>query len=152
MGDQVKISGKTFKLPVQRADLWTFSVRPGGWILAENKEGLRRRVAFSSVSQGWSASFRGHLWLGAWVNKERNVSTSSADDLVAQFPGKVRKVLVQSGSKVLEGDPLVLVEAMKMEFTIRAPFSGQVLQVRVQVGQQLSPGDRFVDLEAESRV
>ena len=42
-------------------------------------------------------------------------------DLVAQFPGKVRKVLVAEGAQVAEGEPLVLVEAMKMEFAVKAP-------------------------------
>ena len=45
------------------------------------------------------------------------------------------------------GEPVVLVEAMKMEFTIRAPFDGVVKQIRVKDGQPISPGDRFLDVE-----
>jgi biotin carboxyl carrier protein len=72
---------------------------------------------------------------------------SGDSDLVAQFPGKVRKVLVAEGQEVREGEPLVLVEAMKMEFAVRAPAGGKIRSVLVREGQQLSPGDRFVDFE-----
>jgi biotin carboxyl carrier protein len=67
--------------------------------------------------------------------------------LVAQFPGKVRKIMVQPGQEVQEGDALVMVEAMKMEFGVKAPRAGKIKTILVREGQQLSPGDRFVELE-----
>lgn len=148
MSDHVKISGRSFKIP-KGITTWKFTLRPGGWIIAENAEGIRRRLVFQDQAHSWSASLRGYLWSGTWVQQQREVLNGKVEDLVAQFPGKVRKVLVETGSHVAEGDPLMLVEAMKMEFTIRAPFAAQVLGVLVKEGQQISPGDRFVDLEAK---
>ena len=84
---------------------------------------------------------------------ERVVRTSAsaagaADDsaLVAQFPGKVRKILVAVGAQVNAGDKLILVEAMKMEFAVVAPFSGTVSTIKVTEGQSFSPGARFADV------
>lgn len=98
----------------------------------------------------FTASSRGVLWFGE-VSKDRQALASSAkssdSDLVAQFPGKVRRILVKAGGVVAEGDPLLLVEAMKMEFAIRAPFGGTVTSIHVKEGQQLAPGDRFLDLQ-----
>ncbi len=74
-------------------------------------------------------------------------AAGSDADLVAQFPGKVRRILITEGTTVVEGEPLVLIEAMKMEFSVKAPFAGKVSKIRVSEGQQLSPGDRFLDLE-----
>jgi biotin carboxyl carrier protein len=57
-------------------------------------------------------------------------------------------VVVQLNGLVSKGDPLLMVEAMKMEFVIRAPFAGIVKVIRVQEGAQVSPGDCFLELEA----
>lgn len=146
-----KISGKKFQINFEQENTWTFTERPGGWVIAENKEGKRVRLMLHSRKQNFSLSSRGQLWFGE-VLKDRHQaqgSNSNQDtDLIAQFPGKVRKVLVQPNSEIAEGDALILVEAMKMEFAIRAPFAGKVVRILVREGQQLAPGDRFLDLEA----
>lgn len=99
-----------------------------------------------------SACVEGCLWSGPLVGASETENEESADDsnLVAQFPGKVRKILVSNGARVKEGDPLVLVEAMKMEFAVKSPFDGVVAKILVTEGQQISPGDRFLDLETKS--
>ena len=44
---------------------------------------------------------------------------------------------------------MLLLEAMKMEFSVKAPFKGTIERILVKEGQQLSPGDRFLDLKKE---
>ncbi len=136
---------------------WKFTSRPGGWVLAERlrADGTYERVRFlASESRGkLSVSLGGHLWFGDVQDQRAAGGAGTSDaDLIAQFPGKVRKVLVRAGAIVKEGDPLVLVEAMKMEFAVKAPFAGTIQAVLVKEGQQLSPGDRFVDLAVEAEV
>jgi biotin carboxyl carrier protein len=144
-----KLSGKNIQLPATSEMGWRFSVRPGGWIIAESSTGVRRRFMLHTHRTHLSTNLEGCPLSGELVaNRRSSSSHSSGADLTAQFPGKVRKVLVQKGTSVKEGDPLVLVEAMKMEFAIRAPFASLVKEVLVKEGQQLSPGDQFVDLEA----
>jgi biotin carboxyl carrier protein len=143
-----RVSGKPFELASDKG--WKFTVRPGGWILAELPSGERRRFAVSETKGKFSASVGGRLLHGDVLSRERGGDTgpSPDSDLSAQFPGKVRKVLVADGAVVKAGEPLLLVEAMKMEFAIKAPGAGRVKKVLVKEGQQLSPGDRFVDFEA----
>lgn len=57
--------------------------------------------------------------------------------LTAPMPGKVVAVRVEAGSDVKKGQPLVIVEAMKMEHTIIAPADGIVEAVRAKVGDQV---------------
>jgi acetyl/propionyl-CoA carboxylase alpha subunit len=57
--------------------------------------------------------------------------------LVAPMPGKVVKVLVAAGQQVAAGTPLVVLEAMKMEHTVRAHDPGVVQEVHVVVGDQV---------------
>jgi biotin carboxyl carrier protein len=149
-----KISGK--KMPSTASQTWTFTQRPGGWVIAQPASGAARkmRMMFWEGKNRFTASSRGVLWFGELTQDRHSLSSagqSTDADLIAQFPGKVRRVLVQPGAKVAEGDSLLLVEAMKMEFAIRAPFSGKVTRVLVKEGQQLSPGDRFLDLEEEGK-
>jgi propionyl-CoA carboxylase alpha chain len=63
-----------------------------------------------------------------------------AGSLLAPMPGTVISVQAESGSTVDAGQPLLVLEAMKMQHTISAPAAG-VLDVAVQVGQQVSAGD-----------
>lgn len=57
--------------------------------------------------------------------------------VTAPMPGQVRGILVQRGEWVEEGQPLLLLEAMKMEIRVTAPRAGQLVQVDVQVGQSV---------------
>lgn len=154
----VKVSGRRFDLPLTGDPVvsgWNLQPRPGGWIIAESPGGGRRRFFYWEARGLFGANLDGRLFHGE-IAEERHNSRRSPEgagdaDLVAQFPGKVRKLLVMAGQWVAAGDPLILVEAMKMEFQIKAPFAGRVERVLVEEGRQLSPGDRFLDLLAEEK-
>ncbi|MGE0616864.1 MAG: acetyl-CoA carboxylase biotin carboxyl carrier protein subunit [Bacteriovoracia bacterium] len=132
---------------------WKFERRPGPWIIA-TRTGVggavvRVRLLATEVNGKFWAQVGGVAHAGEIVEASaggRDAGGSDAD-LVAQFPGKVRKLLVKAGDAVEKGTPLLLVEAMKMEFAIKAPSAGKVTKVLVAEGQQLSPGDRFLEIQ-----
>jgi 3-methylcrotonyl-CoA carboxylase alpha subunit len=64
------------------------------------------------------------------------------------MPGKVVAVLVKNGQEVRKGDPLVIMEAMKMEHTISAPSDGVVEEVLYQVGDQVADGAPLLAFKA----
>ncbi|XP_009320012.1 PREDICTED: methylcrotonoyl-CoA carboxylase subunit alpha, mitochondrial [Pygoscelis adeliae] len=73
---------------------------------------------------------------------------------VAPMTGTVEKVFVKAGDKVQIGDPLMVMIAMKMEHTIRAPKAGVIKKVNFREGAQANrhaPLVEFVDEEAESK-
>jgi propionyl-CoA carboxylase alpha chain len=72
-----------------------------------------------------------------------------AGSLVAPMPGTVVRVAVETGAHVEAGQPLVAVEAMKMEHTISAPHAGVVSELRVGAGDQVDGGSVLVVLEAD---
>ncbi len=57
--------------------------------------------------------------------------------VVAPMPGQVRAVLVNEGDAVSEGQPLVILEAMKMELRVSAPHDGMVSKILVTQGQSV---------------
>jgi biotin carboxyl carrier protein len=150
MSETYKIGPARIALKDTGTGEWTYEQRPGGWIVATRlSDGRRFRFQAFEAAGRLSLSAGGKLFEGAVEQPKRGGGGSSTSDadLIAQFPGKVRKILVAAGAAVEEGQSLLLVEAMKMEFTIRAPYAGVLKKVCVAEGQQLSPGTRFVELE-----
>ncbi len=70
--------------------------------------------------------------------------------LTAPMPGKIAAVHVKAGDTVTAGQPLIVVEAMKMEHTIQAATAGKVTEVRFRTGDQVSEGEVLVALEGET--
>ncbi|MBI2878203.1 MAG: biotin/lipoyl-binding protein [Candidatus Rokubacteria bacterium] len=70
-----------------------------------------------------------------------------AQRLTAPMPGKVVAVAVAVGDAVNPGDPLVVLEAMKMENEFKAAVAGTVREVRVQPGQPVNAGDLLIVIE-----
>jgi biotin carboxyl carrier protein len=58
--------------------------------------------------------------------------------------GRVLEVLVAAGDRVEGGQRLAVIEAMKMEHTLRAPFAGVVTEVPVAAGAQVVEGAEIV--------
>jgi propionyl-CoA carboxylase alpha chain len=66
--------------------------------------------------------------------------TLAAGSLLAPMPASVVSVAVELGAEVRKGDPVVLLEAMKMQHTIAAPVHGVVTGLAVSPGEQVSAG------------
>ena len=77
-------------------------------------------------------------------------SAGLAGSLVAPMPGSILRVLVETGQQVAPGQPLVVLEAMKMEHQVVAPSGGTVTQVLVSPGNQVSTGQALLVLEDKS--
>ena len=74
-------------------------------------------------------------------------STGGDGRVTAPMPGKVIDVRVSSGERVESRQPLVVLEAMKMEQVVTAPYDGGVQSVEVAVGDQVATGAVLVTLE-----
>ena len=73
---------------------------------------------------------------------------ADAGRLTAPMPGKVIQVLVEAGTEVTRGAPLLVLEAMKMEHTIAAPADGVVEKVNYGVGEQVTEGAELIAFQA----
>ena len=72
-----------------------------------------------------------------------------AGSLLAPMPGLVLRVLAEVGAVVTAGQPLLVLEAMKMEQTVSAPADGVVAELRAKAGEQVTTGQVLAVLEAE---
>ncbi len=67
--------------------------------------------------------------------------------LAAPMPGKVIALLVQAGDAVAQGQPVAVMEAMKMEHTLAAPRAGRVAELLYAVGDQVAEGAELLRLD-----
>ncbi len=86
----------------------------------------------------------------AFVVPPRFVSPDEAGragSTVSPMPGRVVKLLVAAGDVVVAGQPLMTLEAMKMEHQVQAPYAGTVAEIFVQAGQQLDGGQPLLKVD-----
>jgi 3-methylcrotonyl-CoA carboxylase alpha subunit len=94
-----------------------------------------------SRSKEWRFKFAGAESLG-------DTGTAAGGQIKAPMPGRVIAVFVEPGARIASGQALVVVEAMKMEHSLRAPRDGIVISVACKVGDQVEEGRELVVLES----
>ena len=126
---------------------------PRDYASAIHRDGDLWRVDCDGIARHWQVetvdSRRGTDVIvssdeGTWVLHRENVVRSAADDdgsgdgtLTSSMPGTVIALSAADGDRVEAGDPVLVVEAMKMEHTLRAPTAG-VVEYHVAAGSQVS--------------
>jgi urea carboxylase len=134
----------------------SFALRDYERLLEENAPGIQafqttQRAAFEAERRSWIE--KGLLGF----NATEGAAASSAGELAAgcegvesHVPGSVWKINVQPGAPVAQGDPLIIVESMKMEITIESPVSGILTEVLVNEGTAVSAGQRVAVVKKSS--
>jgi 3-methylcrotonyl-CoA carboxylase alpha subunit len=87
----------------------------------------------------------------AWLDPLAHAGEAEGEGgkLTAPMPGKVIAVMVEPGTAVTRGTPLLVMEAMKMEHTISAPLDGVVSEVLYGVGEQVAEGAQLLAFEGK---
>lgn len=115
------------------------------------------RVAVSADATGrWSIQLDGasDVWNRHGLREQlmermglEEAGAAASKELRAPMPGKVIDVLVQEGQPVEEGEPVLVLEAMKMENVLRAGGDGVVASIHVEAGQAVEKEAVLVALE-----
>jgi biotin carboxyl carrier protein len=72
---------------------------------------------------------------------------SSAGKVQAPMPGKILELLVSESEEVELGDPVAILEAMKMENELKAPASGQISKIHVKTGESVEKNQPLLEIE-----
>ena len=65
------------------------------------------------------------------------------------IPGTIIDIFVKPGDKLKEGDPLLILEAMKMHNLVQMPFDGKIASVKVKVGDKIPKGTLMIEIAAK---
>lgn len=108
-------------------------------------EGRTYRLAIARDKRG--------VWVGwnggsAFFEKEHRVAGGrhQHEDVRAPMTGKVVKILAKPGDSVSEGDVLLILEAMKMEYRLTAPHTGAVEEIHCHEGELVDMGTVLIKL------
>lgn len=102
---------------------------------------------------------RGTLWVhvngrtfamdaGSKKSRKKVGAGGSSDQVLAPMPGKITKLLVSEGQEIQAGQAVIVMEAMKMEYTLKSEIAGVVEKIGVTVGEQVTLGKLLVKLKA----
>lgn len=78
----------------------------------------------------------------------KSVSKRDSNHILAPMPGLVVKMLVSPGDILEAGQPVLILEAMKMENVLKAGGAGQVQEIRVEAGSTVEKNQLLVSIEA----
>jgi 3-methylcrotonyl-CoA carboxylase alpha subunit len=140
-GMTLTVEGSAVEFAVQSSDAETHELFLG-----------TERVRVKTYAQGERVAVFGAN--GSAVLTEVDVIAHAGDApgeggrLTAPMPGKLIAFLAKAGDTVTKGQPLAVMEAMKMEHTISAPRDGKVAELLFAVGDQVSDGAELLKLEA----
>ena len=129
---------------------------PGQRLLVAEMDGRRRVVQVARKGRGWTLTTRGaahqatamapHI-AGLMKHMIEKVPPDLSRFLLAPMPGLLTRLEVKAGDPVEAGQPVAVVEAMKMENILRAVKAGAVKSVSAGVGDSLSVDQVIVEFE-----
>ncbi len=117
-------------------------------------KGQRMQGAVAQTGQTIWYSLNGEVWtVDTAARTGRGAprgGLADANIIVAPMPGKIIKVLVEGKARVTAGQTLVVMEAMKMEYTLKASAEGVVEEVNCSAGEQVALGTTLVKLKSDA--
>lgn len=144
------IAGGGFRLDTQAGSV-TVTAHEEGDRLRVCVDGLAREVGIVRreeelvvIAQG-----RNHSFVVTDPLKPPAVAAGPEQQLRAPLPARVTRVLVAEGEKVKKGEPLVILEVMKMEVAMTAPRDGQIESILCKEGEWMAEGEKLANLFEE---
>ena len=122
--------------------------REGGRV-AITLDGETRSAVTAKDARGLWVACRGRTWLLVPEGREGMArgAADAPDEIRAPMTGRVVAVAAAAGARTKEGDLLLTIEAMKMEFKLTAPEDGEVLEVACAAGDRVELGQLLVRLK-----
>lgn len=159
---KAKEAGETFRY--MGSDIFFHGLRQGETCEVKIKEGKVLIIRLVEASEPDEEGFRNVTFEvdgvrnvvrikdkdGGAVSAAAAISYADENDpaeIGAPIPGNIVKILVKEGDEVSEGDPIAIMEAMKMETNILAGMSGTVETICVKEGQQVKAGELVARIE-----
>ena len=99
---------------------------------------------FHILVHGWATTARVQDEIWAQASEARAAQAAEVEEITAPMPGLVVAVRASAGAEIAAGEPVAIVEAMKMQNEITTESGGRVEEVRVEMGQTVESGQVLV--------
>lgn len=107
-----------------------------------------RILYFDLNGQGREVVVKDHSITSTKLVRKKAEPTNK-EHIGATMPGSVLEVLVKKGDRVIQGQPIIITEAMKMETTIKANIEGIIDQIYVEDNDVIETGDLLIEIKAK---
>jgi len=146
--DVLKINGKESEVVIKEDD------KHGTYLLWKNKKypveviyksQNRYEILLNGISYTYSVetptSYKRLKFLSSKAGSKKN------ENIEAPMPGKIVDILVEEGADVRAGEPILILEAMKMQNEIQAPIAGRIKKITVKPEQNVLKDDLMVEIQ-----
>jgi 3-methylcrotonyl-CoA carboxylase alpha subunit len=143
----LELPGGTLEAQVRRDEDGRLAIRLDGdtFTAAVVRRQTADGVDYTLFADGMSRRLR---LVDALDVTQYETAGAAEDKVRSPLPGKIIDLRVKAGDRVSKGQPLLVLEAMKMEHTLVAPADGTIKSVRYAVGEQVVEGAELVEFEA----
>jgi biotin carboxyl carrier protein len=149
-GFVVSVDGREWRIDAARVDAQTLSLLIGGAPSGTDGVGQTRSHEVTLAPDGKASALAvrvGDVPVSVsmngrrrWGRTDESAGGSGPERLLAPMPGKIVRVLVKTGEPVSARQPVVVIEAMKMENELKASQAGTVAEIHVRDGQSVEAG------------
>jgi propionyl-CoA carboxylase alpha chain len=152
-GVAYRVTGSTVEAAVNGVPLGAALLHAAGPDLVDLEvDGLRRVYLVHRVgAQTYVDASDGSSALSEVPRFGQPDKLAPTGSLLAPMPGLVLRVLANVGATVAAGQPLVVLEAMKMEQTVTAPADGVLAELRAKAGEQVAAGQILAVVDAQGQ-
>jgi biotin carboxyl carrier protein len=133
------LNGKTY--------YYMLIARDGYEMILDNAGRFKAAVSSSSKEGESMVIANGKEAFGSLAGKKMKKSGAHGGGLTSPMPGKIFKILKEAGATVKKGEPILILEAMKMEHSIRSDKDGKVSKINYQVGELVQGGVTLAEVE-----
>lgn len=119
----------------------------GQEMILDNGGRFRAAVGSPSREGEFMVLGNGKEAIGSLAAKKMKKGGAHSGGLTSPMPGKIFKVLKEEGSEVKKGETILILEAMKMEHSIRADKDGKVKKIKFKVGELVQGGVTLAEVE-----
>jgi biotin carboxyl carrier protein len=143
---QVKLGDRVLQVDGCRQDAATLSLLIDGasWAASFDERGGQQRVRVRGVAVPVEVLPEARLRLR---RPPGTLTVEGRQPVTAPLPGRVLRVLVKRGDPVTAGQPLLVLEALRMENELRSPRGGTVVELQVEAGQDVTGGAMLLVVE-----
>ena len=146
----IKIGNRNYEVKIKQDDNY------GTYILWKNRrypvEVIRSRqnkyeILFNDISYAFTVETPFSLKRMKVISKQRG--KIEKEFIKAPMPGKIIDILVREGSQVLRGEPVLILEAMKMQNEIQSPVNGHVVRVSAKANTNVMKDDVLIEIKVD---
>lgn len=147
LGETITVGKREYRINIMEDDKY------GTYIFWKNRrypvEILRSRqnryeVLFNDISYNFTIETPFSIKRRKYLSK--GAGKSDKESIIAPMPGKIVDVLVREGTEITRGEPLLILEAMKMQNEIQSPVNGTVTSVNITAGTNVNKDDLLVEI------